>query len=102
MLYFADICVSVKKENLSLYMAFEKYLQEKNKLSLTKDDLQVVGDFLTMLGTSDVDDEIKNINSTIGKLNLLLQDSCEKESKYVKLCRTSGVLAGCLISVILA
>ena len=49
-----------------------------------------------------IDDEIKNIDSAMEKINLLLQDSCEKESKYVKLFRTSGVLAGCLISVILA
>ncbi len=96
------ICNMVKKENCSLISAFKSYLVTDEALSLSKEDLDVLSDFFSMLGTGDVDDEIKNIDSAMEKINLLLQDSCEKESKYVKLFRTSGVLAGCLISVILA
>lgn len=98
---FLSVCSMVENECCSLDFAFKTYIIDNNTLSLSKEDLEVIQNFFSMLGTGDVEDEIKNINSTSQKLNMLLQDSLESEAKYVKLYRTCGVLAGCLISIML-
>ncbi len=95
------ICNKVKTEGCSLDFAFKMYVEDYNALSLSKEDIDVLTNFFSLLGTGDVDDEIKNINSVSKTINLLLQEALEKETKYVKLYRTCGVLAGCLISIML-
>lgn len=91
----------VEKNRISLAEAFNFFLNENNT-SLTKTDTDEILKFFAFFGNGDKEDEIKNINSTVANMRVNLQSAIEDEKKYVKLFRTSGFLAGCLIAIILA
>lgn len=91
----------VEEEKLILSEAFEDFIK-KNETAFTKSDTDEILRFFSTFGSGDREDEIKNISNTVYNLNNNLHSAVEDEKKYVKLFRTSGVLAGCLISIILA
>ena len=95
------ILKKVEDEKITLKVAFEKFTKE-NTLSLEKNDIDEIMRFFASFGNGDRDDEINNIANTVSVLNTNLQTAIEDEKKYVKLFRTSGILAGCLIAIILA
>ena len=81
--------------------AFECYLKE-NITFFEKNDIEEIYKFFSAFGSGDREDEIKNISNTIENIKSHLNEAIENEKKYVKLFRTSGVLAGFLIAIILA
>lgn len=93
---------AVKENSITLVEAFSTYIKNDNDLSLNNRDVEELGRFFSMSGSGDRDDEIKNINNCIVNINSNLQTALEDEKRYVKLFRTSGVLAGFLIAIILA
>ena len=96
------ISASVKERNICLTDAFDAYIQKNTDISLNKNDMDEIRNFFAVFGSGDREDEISNINSCIHNMNLFLQSSIEDEKRYVKLFRTSGLLAGFLIAIILA
>ncbi len=92
----------VEEKPVTLDEAFNIYIKGNETISfLEKKDLEEFGRFFSMVGSGDRDDEINNINNSIGNLTLCIQESYENEKKYVKLFRTSGILTGLLIAIIL-
>lgn len=96
------ILQTVKEKGVTLADAFNTYIRDNNFLSLERKDIEEINQFFSVFGSGDRDDEIKNLNNTITNMRLHLQSSIDDEKRYVKLFRTSGVLAGFLIAIILA
>ena len=96
------ISITVKEKSLSLTEAFDCYLKTNNELSLNSKDVDEVFKFFSMFGSGDREDEIKNINNAILNIKSNLKNAIDDEKRYVKLFKTSGVLAGFLIAIILA
>ncbi len=93
---------AVSKKSITLADAFNSYIKMDNTLSLNNKDIEEINSFFSMFGSGDREDEIKNINNSISNIKSNLQAAIDDEKRYVKLFRTSGVLAGFLIAIILA
>lgn len=93
---------AVRKKSVSLVEAFNTYINMDDTLSLNRRDIEEISSFFSMFGSGDREDEIKNINNTLVNIKSNLQTAIDDEKRYVKLFRTSGVLAGFLIAIILA
>ncbi len=92
----------VREKSVTFHEAYNTYLENDNTSSFNIRDIEEISRFFSMLGNGDREDEIKNINNTIINIKSNLQSALDDEKKYVKLFRTSGVLAGFLIAIILA
>lgn len=97
-----SILKSVSERSVTLDNAFTHYISNNEELLLERNDIEEITRFFSAFGSGDSDDEIKNIDNTISNLKLLLNEAMDDEKRYVKLFRTSGVLAGFLIAIILA
>lgn len=95
------ISKKVEDEKMALTDAFGMYIRE-NTMAFDKGDIDEINRFFSVFGSGDREDEIKNISNTVINMKAHLQTAVEDEKKYVKLFRTSGVLAGFLIAIILA
>lgn len=93
---------TVREKGITLHEAFNTYIKMDNTSSLNSRDIEEISRFFLMVGSGDREDEIKNINNTIVNIKSNLQSALDDEKRYVKLFRTSGVLAGFLIAIILA
>lgn len=91
----------VKKAN-TLDDAFKEFINKNDSLSLTNADIDELNKLFSAIGSGDNEDEIKKIDTAITNLHSLLKNSCDDETRYVKLFRTSGLLGGFLIAIILA
>lgn len=92
----------VNEKSVTLDNAFSNYIRNNEGLMLERNDIEEITRFFSAFGSGDSDDEVKNIDNTICNLKLLLNQATDDEKRYVKLFRTSGVLAGFLIAIILA
>ncbi len=81
--------------------AFKCYLCE-NTTFFEKNDTEDIYNFFSVFGSGDREDEIINISNTVENIKSHLNEAIENEKKYVKIFRTSGVLAGFLVAIILA
>ena len=98
-----SILNSVNENSVALEDAFNTYINKNgDNISLQRKDIEEINGFFSMFGIGDREDEINNLNNTINNLKIFLQDALEDEKKYVRLFRTTGVLAGFLIAIILA
>ena len=95
------IAENVKNEKTDLCEAFGSYVVTKPTY-FDKTDVDEIFTFLSALGSGDAEEEIKNISNTTEILKSNLANAVENQRKYVKVFRTSGVLAGFLIAIILA
>lgn len=95
------IVKKVEEDKSTLVDAFHSFINE-NSVAFEKEDMEEITRFFSLFGSGDRDDEIKNITNTLTNMKAHLQTAIENEKKYVKLFRTSGILAGCLIAIILA
>lgn len=68
--------------------------------SLKDEDFTVLKGFAGLIGTSDLANEIANIEITQQKYDNLIRHAEQQRDKYAKLYRSSGVLAGLLITVL--
>ena len=92
---------SIKSGKDNLCEALDSYLLV-NQVCFDKSDVDEIYGFLSVLGSGDRNDEIKNISNTVELLKSNLNVAIENEKKYAKVFRTSGLLAGCLIAIVLA
>ena len=97
----AFICEKIEDGKTEPSDAFSCYLNE-NTTFFEKKDVEEINEFFSVFGSGDRDDEIKNISNTVENIKSNLNEALENEKKYVKIFRTSGVLAGFLIAIILA
>ncbi len=98
LLYIAN---KIEKGKMTLCDAFSSYIGE-NETFLIKEDIEEIRRFFSVFGSGDREDELENVSNTIINLKLNLNNAVENAKKYVKLYRTSGILAGFLIAIILA
>jgi stage III sporulation protein AB len=86
----------------SLNEAWKKSVQNCSKhLNLSIEDIEVLKSFGMVLERSDINGQLSNINITIEKLRDLEKRAKEFYEKNGKLYRSSGVLAGLAISIML-
>ncbi len=97
----AYISKKIEDGNIGPADAFGCYVNE-NTTFFEKNDMEEIYNFFSVFGSGDRDDEIKNISNTVDNIKSHLNEALENEKKYVKIFRTSGVLAGFLIAIILA
>ncbi|ABN52079.1 MAG TPA: stage III sporulation protein AB [Hungateiclostridium thermocellum] len=82
--------------------AWAKAVKENIKnTSLNKEDEEIIISFGKMLGSSDVEGQIKNIRLTINQLKLQEQKAEELRAKNEAMYRNLGILGGLAIIIIL-
>jgi stage III sporulation protein AB len=96
--------IDILKEDRSLTAsdAWERAIKENiTKTSLNKEDGEILTSFGRMLGSSDLEGQIKNIGLTLTQLNLQEQKAEEARKKYETMYKTLGVLGGLTLIIIL-
>lgn len=89
------------ESNITVSKAFSDCIDDfKGNLSLNNDDINILGNFFSLAGTGSNIEEISNIDSVLSLIELNIKSATEDENKYVKLFRTTGVLAGLMIGTI--
>lgn len=89
LLYTADeLWIKVIEENIS-------------KCDFSFDDIQVINEFSYMLGKSDIEGQLRNINMTLSRLKSQLIRAENEERKYSKMYKNVGILGGMGLAVIL-
>ncbi|MTI65427.1 MAG: stage III sporulation protein AB [Firmicutes bacterium] len=80
-----------------------KYIINKNKvkLSLTKDDIEILVSLASILGTSDKQDQQKHIKVIIEQLKIQQRDAFERMKKNEALYKKLGLLLGLALVIIL-
>lgn len=82
--------------------AWEKAVRENIKqTALNKEDEQILVSFGKMLGSSDLDGQLKNIKLTVNQLKLQEQKAEEYKRKNEAMYKTLGVLGGIAVVIIL-
>ena len=71
------------------------------KCDFSFDDIQVINEFSYMLGKSDIEGQLRNIDMTISRLKSQLIRAENEEKKYSKMYRNVGILGGMGLAVIL-
>ena len=98
---FKTISDILAESNVTVSNAFLDCMSDfKESLSLNNDDINLLENFFSLAGTGSNVDEIKNINSVLSSIELNIKSATEDEKRYVKLFRTTGVLAGLMIGTI--
>lgn len=100
--FFKDTALKVKSGNCNASEAWESAVKENiKKTSLNKEDEEILVSFGKMLGSSDVEGQIKNIRLTINQLEMQEQKAEESRKKNEKMYRSLGMLGGLALVIIL-
>ncbi|MBE7011563.1 MAG: hypothetical protein E7415_02700 [Ruminococcaceae bacterium] len=75
--------------------------KNKNKMTLSYDEMEIVKSFALSLGKGDRKAEIVNIESAKVRLSASCQDAKEEVNKKVKMTKSISTLAGILIVIVL-
>lgn len=98
---FFEQVYKLMDQNMSISQAWEISLSHKKiQMCLTERDIRILCDFANRIGKSDTQNEIKNIQNTVSKLELQIHEAtnnCSKKNLY----RSGGVLIGLLAVVLL-
>ena len=98
---FGKMAEILAKGNVTVSKAFADCISDfKGNLSLNNDDINLLENFFSVAGTGSNIEEIVNIDSVLSSIDLNIKSAAEDENKYVKLFRTTGVLAGLMIGTI--
>lgn len=90
------------KKGLTACEAWEASIRQNiESTSLNKEDKAVLTDFGNMLGCSDRNGQVSNINMTIEKLKLQESKAEEKRKKFGSMYRKLGILGGLAIVILL-
>lgn len=71
------------------------------RLSMNKDDREIIARLGSVLGTTDREDQLKHLRLTVGLLAARESEAAEERRRYEKMWKTLGLLGGALIAVIL-
>ncbi|MCX8129018.1 MAG: stage III sporulation protein SpoIIIAB [Clostridia bacterium] len=101
--FFRNTVEILKNEkSLNASDAWEKAVKNSiGKTSLNREDEEILVSFGRMLGSSDVEGQIKNIEMTVNQLKLQEYKAEEAKKKYETLYKTLGVLGGLTIVIVL-
>lgn len=94
------LTASNKMENLSAGEAWQEALNEGN-ISFTKEDIEVLKNLSNMLGKVDIEGQISEIELVDSFLNKQIELAEEEKTKYVKMYKTLGIVAGVAVVIIL-
>lgn len=82
--------------------AWEAAVRENlRKTSLLAEDQEVILSFGTLLGSSDLEGQVKNIRLTVNQLKLQEQKAEERRVKYEGMYRSLGILGGLAVVILL-
>lgn len=112
---FKEIAISINEniakilKKASQYMkedtvqnAWEKSIQEeKNNTSLTEEDIQIIKKLSTLLGTTDLEGQVNNIDLINEIIDKQIEQARTEKNKNEKLYKTLGAGIGLAISIIL-
>lgn len=89
-------------KNLSAAQAWEEAVRENiKKTSLNKEDEEILVSFGKLLGSSDLEGQIKNIRLTLSQLKLQEQKAEESRTKNEGMYRSLGILGGIAVVIVL-
>lgn len=72
-----------------------------NSLDFTFEDEKILIDFGALLGKTDIEGQISNINVTIERLSRQLEMAEAEKAKYAKMYRTIGGIGGTALAIVL-
>lgn len=100
---FNDIALNLNNDNIfDIKQAFiEAINKDKNEFSLEKDDFDILIDFSSSLGTTDLDGQIKIFDMAVENIKSNLNTASDKAEKNVKMYRTLGLCIGLIIAIFL-
>jgi stage III sporulation protein AB len=82
--------------------AWEEAVRENiKKTSLNREDEEILVSFGKLLGSSDLEGQIKNIRLTLGQLKLQEQKAEESRAKNEGMYRSLGILGGIAVVIVL-
>ena len=88
--------------NVSAAQAWEEAVRENiRKTSLNKEDEEILVSFGKLLGSSDLEGQIKNIRLTLSQLKLQEQKAEESRTKNEGMYRSLGILGGIAVVIVL-
>lgn len=102
-IFFSRTIEILKQErSASASQAWENAVKENiKKTSLNKEDEDVLLTFGKMLGSSDLEGQIKNIRFTLEQLRLQERKAEESRSKNENMYRSLGILGGIAVVIVL-
>ncbi|MPW25137.1 hypothetical protein GC105_04955 [Alkalibaculum sp. M08DMB] len=104
---FKEIIIGVSEELTSygyrpLCTVWEENLyNNKNKLSLSQEDLELLIYFGNILGTTDMENQKKYFTVIKSRLQVQLTQAYEKKLKYTKLFKELGIIIGLFIVILI-
>ena len=101
--FFKDTIKNLdSNNNLTASMAWElAIINNIKKTALNKEDGEILISFGKMLGTSDIEGQIKSINLLLEQLKLQEKKAEQKKQKNSSMYRNLGILGGLTIIIIL-
>lgn len=91
-----------KKRHFSVSEAYESAILEiKGRLSLNKEDMELLSSFCSSLGNSDMEGQVKNFKMILKQLENQEERAEEARGKSERMYKNLGVLAGLAIAIIL-
>lgn len=102
-IFFSKTIEILKEErSISASQAWEQAVKENiKKTSLNREDEEVLLGFGKILGSSDLEGQIKNIRLTLGQLKLQEEKSEDSRSKNENMYRSLGILGGIAVVIVL-
>jgi stage III sporulation protein AB len=101
-LLFKEAAANLSISGITADTAWEKAVRENSsKLGLNKEDQSILITFGKMLGNSDLEGQLHNINLVSSQLKLQELKAEEMRQKNEKMYRSLGVLSGLAITVVL-
>ncbi len=101
-LFFSETIKYLKAGEYTAFEAWEKAIEENiKKTSLNKEDEGIIIEFGRLLGNSDIDGQLKNIELTLGQLKMQEKKAEEFRQKNENMYKSLGVLIGIAIVVML-
>ena len=86
--------------NLEIETAWEKAIK-KTETNLNKEDLDILLDMGKMLGKTDIEGQISNLEIASAFIDTQIKKAEEEKQKNSKLCKTLGIVSGLGLIIIL-
>ena len=102
-IFFSKTVEMLREERtLTASQAWERAVRQNiKKTSLNQEDEEVLVAFGKILGSSDLEGQIKNIRLTLGQLKLQEEKAEESRSKNENMYRSLGILGGIAVVIVL-
>ncbi len=99
--FFEATACNLKDGTMSGAEAWSAAVKDNlRKTSLNSEDAQILLSFGNMLGSSDLEGQIKNIRLTLEQLKLQEQKAEDNKKRYETMYRTLGIMGGIMLVII--